>query len=423
MTDDSELAGLRRNAEGGAAPDLYRWASALLRRGAAEPARAAYARAAAQGLAEARIEFARMAMHGIGGDTDLSAAHAALDQAERAGSAVAGYFIALMAVGRGDFAAAEHDRRLLAAVRAEYPPALRAAALLFGRRHDDEAAQNACLQLLERAAAHGDAIAARLLAERLLRGEGCAPQPQAAAELIGQLRAHGARIELPPIAVGAPAQRDAAPADAVSLADAAQPVALAPLSAHPRVGQVDALLSADECRLLVAQAQPSLRPSQTVDERSGRAVPNPLRDSSDASLDPAGEDLALRLAQWRMARAAGLDLVHGEHLTVLRYAPGQAYRPHRDYLSPQAQARDRPQAGDRLRTVCVYLNAVEAGGATEFPHAALAVTPQAGRALVFDNLDADGRPEPASLHAGTPVLAGEKWLATLWLRERPYRAF
>ncbi|SDY89528.1 2OG-Fe(II) oxygenase superfamily protein [Lysobacter sp. yr284] len=423
MTDDPELADLRRAAEGGAAPELYRWAAALLVRGAAEPARAAYARAAAQGLAEARIEFARMAMHGIGGELDLPAAHDALDAAERAGSAAAGYFIALMAVGRGDFAGAEHDRRLLAAVRAEYPPALRAAALLFGRRHGDEAAQRACLQLLERAAARGDAIAARLLAERLARGEGCAPQPQAAAELIAQLQAHGVAIALPPIAVGAPAQRDAASAGLISLADAAQPVASTPLSAHPRVAQADALLSADECRLLVAQAQPTLRPSQTVDERSGVAVPNPLRDSSDASLDPVGEDLALRLAQWRMARAAGLDLVHGEHLTVLRYAPGQAYRPHRDYLSPQAQARDRPHAGDRLRTVCVYLNAVEAGGATEFPHAALAVTPQAGRALVFDNLDGDCQPDPASLHAGMPVLAGEKWLATLWLRERPYRAF
>ena len=46
-----------------------------------------------------------------------------------------------------------------------------------------------------------------------------------------------------------------------------------------------------------------------------------------------------------------------------------------------------------------------------------------GRAVAFRNTDDAGRPDPDSLHAGTPVLAGEKWLATLWFRERRYRAF
>jgi hypothetical protein len=43
--------------------------------------------------------------------------------------------------------------------------------------------------------------------------------------------------------------------------------------------------------------------------------------------------------------------------------------------------------------------------------------------VVFDNLFADGRPDPDSLHAGTPVERGEKWLATLWIRQRRYRDF
>ena len=40
-----------------------------------------------------------------------------------------------------------------------------------------------------------------------------------------------------------------------------------------------------------------------------------------------------------------------------------------------------------------------------------------------ERLRADGSPDPESLHAGQPVLRGVKWLATLWLRERRYRAF
>ena len=124
----------------------------------------------------------------------------------------------------------------------------------------------------------------------------------------------------------------------------------------------------------------------------------------------------------RAAVRAGVPLAHAERLTVLRYLPGEQYRPHRDYLPPGSPETDRPDAGNRLRTICVYLNGVEAGGATAFPHAGLEIAPKAGRAVVFDNLHADGRPDPDSLHAGLPVEAGEKWLATLWIRQRPYRA-
>jgi len=66
---------------------------------------------------------------------------------------------------------------------------------------------------------------------------------------------------------------------------------------------------------------------------------------------------------------------------------------------------------------------VEAGGATAFPKAGVTVQPKSGRAVVFDNLREDGSPEPDSLHAGLPVERGEKWLATLWIRQGQYRAW
>lgn len=209
----------------------------------------------------------------------------------------------------------------------------------------------------------------------------------------------------------------------LALEDALQAPPLTELSQRPHVRQIDRLLSADECRLLVAFAQPGLRRSHTVDPATGQARALELRTSSDASIDPVLEDLALRVVQLRLAQATGIELVHAEHLVVLRYAPGEQYRPHRDYLPPEAVAGNRPQAGNRVRTICTYLNAVEAGGETEFPHAGISVAPSPGRAVVFDNLHADGRPDPDSLHAGLPVTRGEKWLATLWLRKRAYRDY
>jgi hypothetical protein len=160
-----------------------------------------------------------------------------------------------------------------------------------------------------------------------------------------------------------------------------------------------------------------------VDPETGLPVPMELRTSEDASFDPILEDLALRLVQLRLATAAGMPLSHAEHLIVLRYRPGEEYRPHRDYRPPGSIERDRPEAGNRQRTICVYLNEPEAGGETEFPVAGLKVAPRAGRAVIFDNLHADGRPDTHSLHAGLPVQQGEKWLATLWIRQGRYRSY
>ncbi|KQZ55665.1 hypothetical protein ASD53_14615 [Lysobacter sp. Root559] len=343
-------------------------------------------------------------------------------RAEAAGSPIAGYFLALIALGE---IALPHDgrsnERLLSAIQADYPPALRAAAIHFGRRAS-ERDQTLCLQLLERGAGRGDIVAARLLAERLARGEGCPAQPGAAEDILRQLAAHGI-ARLPASAAPLPTTLPPIPPGTLALEEVLRPVAVTPLSSAPRLAQVDGLLSADECRLLIASAQPSLQRSQTIDPDTGAPVPHALRTSSDSAFDPIVEDLALRLVQLRMAHAAGVALPQAEHLTVLRYAPGEEYRPHRDYRPPESLERDRPQAGNRLRTICVYLNTVEAGGETEFPVAGARIAPLPGRAVIFDNLHPDGRPDPDSLHAGLPVLRGEKWLATLWLRERTYRLF
>ncbi|MCA1713918.1 MAG: 2OG-Fe(II) oxygenase, partial [Gammaproteobacteria bacterium] len=311
------------------------------------------------------------------------------------------------------------NQRVSAAVQADHPPALRAAAIHFGRR-PHAADQALCVQLLERAAMRGDAVAALLLAERLQRGEGCTADPAFAADLRAQLAANGIPARLPAATVAPPGPGDA-PLRTLTLEDAWTPAPAQVLATHPRVAVIDNLLSADECRLLMASAHPALRRSHTIDPVTGQPVAHELRTSSDASFDPIVEDLALRLVQLRMAAAAGAELVQAEQLIVLRYEPGQEYRPHRDYLPPGRI--ERPEAGNRIRTICAYLNQVQAGGQTEFPVAAVKIDPVPGRVVIFDNLQPDGRPDPDALHAGLPVVAGEKWLATLWLRERRYRGY
>jgi len=421
MNEDAVLLDLRRRAHDGSPVALYQLASALVVRHELDEAFTLHRRAAEAGLANAQIEYARMLMYGVGCDAEPMRAAEWLLRAESVGSPIAGYFLALMSLGGRTLPRdGRVNERVLRAVRADYPPALRAAALHFGRKAAP-ADQLRCLQLLERATALGDVIAARLFVERLARGEGDAPQPDAAHELRVQLRALGIKA-LPDIVVPEYAPNASAPG-VLSLEDAMHAPDLHLQSARPRVMTVDGLLNADECRLLIASAEVHLQRSRTVDPDTGLPLEQEIRTSSDAAFDAILEDLSLRCVQLRMASAAGVPLDHAEHLVVLRYEPGQEYRPHRDYRPPSSIERDRPQAGNRLRTICAYLNPVEAGGHTEFPVAGLRVEPRPGRAVVFDNLHPDGTPDPDSLHAGLPVERGEKWLATLWLRQAPYRDF
>ncbi|GHA72068.1 2OG-Fe(II) oxygenase [Cognatilysobacter bugurensis] len=421
---DPELAALRAAAARGGLDDRVRLALALVQRGAMEEAFELHRAAAEAGHGGAQVECARMLLYGIGTDAAPHAAVDWLERAERQRNVVAGYFLALIALGSTVLPRdGRINQRVLAGVQAGFPPALRAAAVHFGRR-DSAQDQALCVQMLQRAAQLGDGIAAQLLLPRLARGEGCAPQPAAAEDLRRRLEAAGA-LPLPASSARRPTTdpRHIPAPGMVALEDALQTPPLVERASSPRMSEIEGLLSADECRLLIACGAQLLRRSQTLDPETGQPAATQVRTSQDASFDPILEDLALRAVQLRIARAARMELVHAEQLIVLRYAPGEEYRPHRDYLNPASLAADRPHAGNRTRTICVYLNDVEAGGATEFPAAGVRVEPRAGCAVMFDNLDADGRPNADSLHAGLPVERGEKWLATLWLRERRYRSY
>ncbi|MFA4623817.1 2OG-Fe(II) oxygenase, partial [Xanthomonas perforans] len=302
------------------------------------------------------------------------------------------------------------------AANADYPPALRAIAIQHGRVAHPER-QRQCVALLERAAAGGDAVSAALLAERLLRGEGVPPQPDAAAQLLQQLQPLG-MTALPPVDVAPPDPADDTAGHRIAFAPRVGPVRR---HTAPRIEEYAAVLSADECRLLMLLARPHLRASKVIDPNDASTGRAPIRTSHGATLDPIIEDFAARAAQARLAACAQLPLAHAEPLSVLCYAPGEQYRAHRDYLPPGTIAADRPPAGNRQRTVCVYLNDVGAAGETEFPVAGVRVRPRPGTLVCFDNLHADGRPDADSLHAGLPVTAGSKWLGTLWFRQQRYR--
>jgi prolyl 4-hydroxylase len=57
-----------------------------------------------------------------------------------------------------------------------------------------------------------------------------------------------------------------------------------------------------------------------------------------------------------------------------------------------------------------------------FPELGLSVLPKKGSAVYFEYTNSHGQLDHRTLHAGAPVLRGEKWIVTKWMRQRRYGA-
>jgi prolyl 4-hydroxylase len=73
---------------------------------------------------------------------------------------------------------------------------------------------------------------------------------------------------------------------------------------------------------------------------------------------------------------------YSEHLQLLQYEVGQFYQVHHDYI---IHDHDR-HSGVRILTVFVYLNDVEEGGGTNFPHLGVTVMPKRSRVLIWPSV-------------------------------------
>lgn len=116
---------------------------------------------------------------------------------------------------------------------------------------------------------------------------------------------------------------------------------------------------------------------------------------------------------------------------ILRYEIGQRYVSHYDAFDP---AEYGPLKSQRLASFLLYLSDVEEGGETVFPFEngsnigkgydyesciGLKVKPRQGDGLLFYSLFPNGTIDQTSLHGSCPVILGQKWVATKWIRDQP----
>ncbi len=189
----------------------------------------------------------------------------------------------------------------------------------------------------------------------------------------------------------------------------------------PRIVLFGGLLSDEECDELIALSRRKLTRSSVVNAETGAYDVHPDRTSSGTHFE-RGENELVRRIERRIAELIGCPVERGEPIQILHYQPGAEYKPHFDFFDPAYPGNEKVlgMGGQRVATLVMYLNDVVAGGSTVFPEVGLDVLPRKGNAVYFAYTTEDGLLDRRTLHGGSPVAEGEKWIATKWLRQRDY---
>lgn len=217
-----------------------------------------------------------------------------------------------------------------------------------------------------------------------------------------------------------------------------------PVSWYPRAFHLHNFMSHEECDRILEIARPRVRRSTVIDSVTGQSKVDPIRTSEQTFLNRGSWDIVTKVEE-RLAVVTQLPAYHGEDMQILKYGLGQKYDAHHDVgeLTSASGKQLAAEGGHRVATVLLYLSDVEEGGETAFPDSEwmtpelrkwaegqkwsdcaegnVAVKPRKGDGLLFWSVNNENAIDPHSMHAGCPVIRGEKWTATKWIHARPFR--
>lgn len=171
------------------------------------------------------------------------------------------------------------------------------------------------------------------------------------------------------------------------------------------------VLSDEECNALIRMAQDRLQRSKIG---AAREI-HDLRTSNSMFFQPGENDMIERIEK-RISQIMNIPVEHGEGIQVLNYKQGQEYKAHFDFFNPTNKIGTNP----RISTLVMYLNDVEQGGETYFPKLNFSVSPQKGMAVYFEYFYNDQSLNELTLHGGAPIIIGDKWAATQWMRRKKF---
>lgn len=179
---------------------------------------------------------------------------------------------------------------------------------------------------------------------------------------------------------------------------------------------VTGFLSPPECEQMMAMIDRTAQPSRVFDH--GYAANYRTSYSGDVERN----DPFVRMIERRIDDLLGIPHAFGETIQGQRYLPGQEFREHNDwfYTKMPYWKQEKRNGGQRSFTAMVYLNAVEEGGTTDFTRIGLSIPPQPGALIIWNNATEKGDVNVDTLHAGTAVVKGVKYVITKWYRTRKW---
>ncbi|MQL69883.1 hypothetical protein Taro_002155 [Colocasia esculenta] len=155
-----------------------------------------------------------------------------------------------------------------------------------------------------------------------------------------------------------------------------------------------------EAKRWCRRSSPDLRESKR--ERASTVA---SEDGQTASEDSSG---VLDSIEQKIARATLIPKEHGEAFNVLRYEIGQRYASHYDAFNPSEYGPQKSQrSGLNMNSGYDYEGCI-----------GLKVKPRQGDGLLFYSVFINGTIDAKSLHGSCPVIKGEKWVATKWIRDQ-----
>ncbi|MBA9025558.1 2OG-Fe(II) oxygenase [Peribacillus huizhouensis] len=178
---------------------------------------------------------------------------------------------------------------------------------------------------------------------------------------------------------------------------------------EPLIVVLGNVLSDEECDELIRLSKDKMHRSKIGVSHEV----NEIRTSNSMFFQENENDIITKIEK-RISSIMNIPIEHGEGIQILQYTPGQEYKAHFDFFTSASNAT----INNRISTIVMYLNDVEHGGETFFPKLNFSVSPQKGMAVYFEYFYNDQNLNELTLHGGAPVITGEKWVATQWMRRQ-----
>ena len=186
---------------------------------------------------------------------------------------------------------------------------------------------------------------------------------------------------------------------------------------HAQIYYIDNFLPPIDCQLLRGFIEQKAERA-TLHKAGGkdeRIISND-RTSSETFL-PYSNHLFFKDIDKKITKIMNLHPFLGETVHGQKYEIGEYYKEHGDYFYNGEDIETYCEwMGQRTWTTMVYLNDVEEGGETHFPHLNIKLKPKEGTLIAWNNLYKDGSQNEYTRHEALPPKSGKKYIITKWWR-------